>query len=81
MSAQEIVDIWGPFKKYSADSWVISNKEEDYSYEIKCNDGNSLWVNKNGWMHNPAKQRDTINEFIKAVNDAGLGITITETTI
>lgn len=81
MSAQEIVDVWGPFKKYSADSWIISNKEEDYSYEIKCNDGNSLWVNKNGWMHNPAKQRDTISEFIKAVNDAGLGITITETTI
>ena len=81
MSAQEIVDIWRPFKKYSADSWVISNKEEAYSYEIKCNDGNSLWVNKNGWMHNPAKQRDTISEFIKAVNDAGLGITITETII
>ena len=81
MSAQEIVDVWAPFKKYSADSWVISNKEEDYSYEIKCNDGNSLWVNKNGWMHNPAKQRDTISEFIKAVNDASLGITITETTI
>lgn len=81
MSAQEIVDVWGPFKKYSADSWIISNKEEDYSYEIKCNDGNSLWVNKNGWMHNPAKQRDTISEFIKAVNDADLGITITETTI
>ena len=81
MSAQEIIDVWDSFKKYSADSWVISNKEEDYSYEIKCNDGNLLWVNKNGWMHNPAKQRDTISEFMKAVNDAGLGITITETIV
>lgn len=81
MSAQEVIDIWAPFKKYSADSWVVSNREEDYSYEIKCTDGNSLWVNKNGWMHHPEKQRDTISEFIEAVNNANLGITITETTV
>lgn len=81
MSAQEVIDIWAPFKKYSADSWVVSNREEDYSYEIKCTDGYSLWVNKNGWMHHPEKQRDTISEFIEAVNNANLGITITETTV
>ena len=32
-------------------------------------------------MHNPAKQRDTIAEFIKAVNEAGFGIRITEDAI
>ena len=53
----------------------------NYSYEITCADGESLWVNKDGWMHNPNKQRDTIAEFIKAVNEANLGITITETAI
>ena len=80
-SAQQVLDIWTPFKKYSADSWIISDKEEIYSYEIKCNDGKSLWVNKNGWMHDPSKQRDTINEFIEAVNAANLGVTITESVI
>lgn len=82
MSAQEVIDFWEPFKKCSADSWVVSSEEKDYSYKINCADGHSLWVNKNGWMHSPEKQRDTISEFIKAVNDnANLGITITETKI
>ena len=53
----------------------------NYSYEIPCTDGQSLWVNKDGWMHNPDKQRDTIAEFIKAVNEADLGIHITEDAI
>lgn len=89
MTAQEVIDIWEPFKKYSMRSWVVANKEEldnmdaryaNYSYKIDCSDGNSLWVNKDGWMHRPANPslRDTINEFIHAVNEAGLGITITE---
>lgn len=81
MSAQEVINVWEPFKKYSTDSWVVSDKEEDYSYKINCADGNSLWVNKNGWMHNPEKQRDTISEFINAVNAANIGVTITETTV
>ena len=90
MSAQQVIDIWEPFKKYSMRSWVVCNKEEhdsmapqyaDYSYEIKCSDGNSLWVNKDGWMHNPEKQRDTINEFMEAVNNSDLGIKITETPV
>lgn len=91
-SAQEVIDIWKPFKKYSMRSWIVCNKEEldgmdtryaNYSYEIKCTDGNSLWVNKDGWMHHPEneKLRDTIGEFIKAVNAANLGVTITESVI
>lgn len=89
-TAQEIIDVWSPFKNCSMRSWVVCNKQEhdtmastyaNYSYEITCADGESLWVNKDGWMHNPNKQRDTIAEFIKAVNEANLGITITETAI
>lgn len=89
MSAQQVIDVWKPFKKCSMRSWVVCNKEEhdsmepkyaNYSYEIKCSDGNSIWVNKDGWMHYPENQklRDTINEFISAVNNSDLGITITE---
>lgn len=90
MSAQQVIDVWEPFKKYSADSWVVCDKEKydrmnqraaNRSHEIKCADGNSLWVNTNGWMHNPEKQRDTINEFMEAVNNSDLGIKITETPV
>lgn len=92
MSAQEVIDIWKPFKKCSMRSWIVCNKEErdemdqryaNYSYEIRCADGNSLWVNKDGWMHHPENKnlRDTVSEFMEAVNGADLGITITETTI
>ena len=91
-TAQEVIDIWKPFKKYSMRSWIVANKEElanmderyaNYSYKIDCTDGNSLWVNKDGWMHRPANPslRDTINEFIHAVNEANLGIIITEENI
>lgn len=89
-TAQEVVDIWEPFKQYSQKSWIVCNKQDfdtnptkyaNYSEEIPCADGQSLWVNKDGWMHNPAKQRDTIAEFIKAVNEAGFGIRITEDAI
>lgn len=91
-TAQEVVDVWSPFKKYSMRSWIVCNKQEhdemspryaNYSYEIKCADGQSLWVNKDGWMHHPENPslRDTIAEFVRAVNEAGLGITITETAI
>lgn len=91
-TAQEVIDVWKPFKKYSMRSWIVANKEElanmderyaNYSYKIDCADDNSLWVNKDGWMHRPANPslRDTINEFIHAVNEASLGITITEENI
>lgn len=89
MTAQEVIDVWKPFKKCSMRSWLVVNKEEhdsmdsryaEYSYKIDCADGNALWVNKDGWMHRPTNPnlRDTISEFIQAVNEADLGISITE---
>lgn len=56
-TTQEILDIWSPFKKYSMRSWVVCNKQErdsmkpeyaNYSLEINCTDGQSIWVNKDG---------------------------------
>lgn len=89
-SAQEIVAIWENFKKYSTRSWIICDKEgynkidpryANYSYKIVCGDGAFVWVNKDGWMYHPKNQslRDSISEFIKAVNEANLGISIKET--
>lgn len=89
-SAQEIVEIWENFKKYSTRSWIICDKEgynkidpryANYSYKIVCGDGEFVWVNKDGWMYHPKNQllRDSISEFIKAVNEANLGISIKET--
>lgn len=89
MTAQEVIDVWKPFKKCSMRSWLVANKEEhdnmdpryaEYSHKIDCADGNALWVNKDGWMHRPTNPnlRDTISEFIQAVNEANLGISITE---
>ena len=91
-TAQEVVDVWDQFKNCSMRTWIVCNKQDhdamkpqyaNYSYEIKCADGQSLWVNKDGWMHHPQNPnlRDTIAEFIKAVNDAELGVAITETTL
>lgn len=91
MSARQVIDIWRPFKKCSMRTWIVCSKEEhdemeqkyaNYSYEIVCGDGNSLWVNKDGWMYHPKNinLRDTITEFIQEVNTANLGILITETT-
>lgn len=92
MTAQDVIDVWDPFKKYTIRRWIVANKDEidsmeeryaNYSYPIKCNDGSSLWVNKDGWMHHPtnSNRRDTVAEFINAVNESNLGITITEESI
>lgn len=91
-TAQEVVGVWDQFKNCSMRTWIVCNKQDhdamkpqyaNYSHEIKCADGQSLWVNKDGWMHHPQNpnRRDTIAEFIKAVNDAELGVAITETTL
>lgn len=91
-TAQEIIDVWKDFSKYSMRRWIVCNKDEhekmdaryaNYSYKIDCADGESLWVNKDGWMYHPknSELRDTISEFIKAVNEANLGIEIKETSI
>lgn len=90
-TAQEVVDVWEPFVKYTTHNWIIVNNESrselskraaNYSYKITCGDGNDVWVNKDGWMHHPDNGlRDTIEEFKQGVNAAGLGITITEESI
>lgn len=91
-TAQEIYDIWDPFKKCSIRKWIVLNKEDydkmnenerNYSYKIDCADGNSVWVNKDGWTYHPQKKniKDSISAFIKAVHEANLGITITEESI
>ena len=90
-TAQEVVDIWEPFVKYTTHNWIIVNNErhsvlneraKNKSHKIACGDGNDVWVNKDGWMHHPDNGlRDTIEEFIQGVNAAGLGITITEESI
>ena len=90
--AHAVVGVWDQFKNCSMRTWIVCNKQDhdamkpqyaNYSHEIKCADGQSLWVNKDGWMHHPQNPnlRDTIAEFIKAVNDAELGVAITETTL
>lgn len=89
MSAQEVIDVWEPFKKCSMRSWIVCDKGmhdeiapryANCSYKIDCADGNSLWVNKDGWMHHPEnpESRDTISEFMEAVNSSDLGIEIKE---
>lgn len=90
-TAQEVVDVWEPFVKYTTHNWIIVNNErhsvlkeraKNKSHKITCGDGNDVWVNKDGWMHHPDNGlRDTIEEFIQGVNAAGLGITITEESI
>ena len=86
-TAQEVYSFWEPFSKYSTSQWIIddlvrhNNRPSiyaDYSYRITLKNGESVWINKDGWMHNPEKQRDTIAEFMEAVNKANIGIVITE---
>lgn len=88
-TSEEILRIWDPFKQYSIRKWIVAGKEEreahkdgEYSYEIFCADGNPIYVNKDGWMYHPKKGlRDTISEFIQAVNAANLGIKIEENSL
>lgn len=89
-SAQEIINYWKDYSRYSIRKWIICNRAErdalsareaKYSQELVCRDGESVWVNKDGWMHDPNKQRDTIAEFIEAVHKANIGINIVEETI
>jgi hypothetical protein len=87
LTADEVYEYWEPFKKYSIRKWIVATEESkkslsdgDYSVEIQCGDNTKLWVNKDGWMYHPKNPaiRDTLSEFIKAVKDANLGITIDE---
>lgn len=85
-TSEEILRTWEPFKQYSIRKWIVASKEErdtykdgEYSHEIVCADGKSIFVNKDGWMYHPQNGlRDTISEFIQAVNSKNFGITIKE---
>ena len=85
-TSEEILRTWEPFKQYSIRKWIVASKEErdtykdgEYSHEILCADGKSIFVNKDGWMYHPKNGlRDTISEFIQAVNSKNFGITIKE---
>lgn len=87
-SAEEVVSIWGKFVSCNPTSWFIvtdegrqslSERYAGYCYEIKCADGRSVWVNKDGWRRGTDKNpRDTVQEFIDAVNTEDLGIHIEE---
>ncbi len=88
-TAQDIIDIWEPYVKYSYRSWIVANQEtynnlsdrdKQKTHKVNCADGTCLWVNTNGWTHYPKNKdlRDTVKEFIEAVNKSGLGIQITE---
>lgn len=87
-SAEEVASIWGKFVSCNPTSWFIVTDEgrksltaryANYSYEIKCSDGKSVWVNKDGWRRATDKNpRDTVQEFINAVNSDNLGIYIEE---
>lgn len=88
-TAKEVIDVWEPYKQYSMRKWIVCSQKDhdtmkpvyaDYSVSFECADGAKVWVNKDGWMHNPDKPelRDTIQEFMDAVNAADLGISIVE---
>ena len=87
-TADEVAAAWKQFVSYNPTSWFIvteperaelSSRYANYSYEIKCADGKSVWVNKDGWRRETEKNpRDTVKELMVAVNaKPELGITIT----
>lgn len=85
-SADEVARIWDKFVSCNPTSWFIvteagrqtlSPRYASYSYEIKCSDGKSVYVNKDGWRRATDKTpRDTVQEFIDAVNAENLAIHI-----
>ena len=85
LSVQEIIDYWSKYTQYNQSSWIIGNqakydslseKDKKRTYHIKTENDESLWVNTNGWMYQDGP--GDIRRFIKAVNDAGIGITVEE---
>lgn len=87
-TADEVAAAWKQFVSCNPTSWFIvteperaelSSRYANYSYEIKCADGKSVWVNKDGWKRETEKNpRDTVKELMVAVNaKPELGITIT----
>lgn len=87
-TAEKVAAVWDSFKSCSMRSWFLATDEQkknipapyaDYSYEVKCADGKSVWVNKDGWKRaTDTTPRDTVKELIDAINaKTELGITIT----
>lgn len=87
-TAEEIANIWSKFVSCNPTKWFIvdevgrkelSERYQSYSYEIKCSDNKSVWVNKDGWRRATVNNsRDTVQEFIDAVNAENLGVHIEE---
>lgn len=87
-TAEEIANIWDKFVSCNPTKWFIvdeagrkelSERYQSYSYEIKCSDNKSVWVNKDGWRRATVNNsRDTVQEFIDAVNAENLSVHIEE---
>ncbi len=85
-SADDVVRIWNQFVSCNPTSWFIVTEEgrrslspryASYCYEIKCSDGKFVYVNKDGWRRATENtSRDTVQEFIDAVNAKNLAIHI-----
>ena len=82
---QDIIDYWSEYTRYNQSSWIIGNQtkyeslseaDKKKTYLIKTDNNESLWVNKNGWVYQDGP--GDIRKFIKAVNDAEIGIKIEE---
>ena len=82
---QDIIDYWSEYTRYNQSSWIIGNQtkyeslseaDKKKTYLIKTDNNESLWVNKNGWVYQDGP--GDISKFIKAVNDAEIGIKIEE---
>lgn len=87
-TAEEVFAVWESLKSCSMRSWFLVTDEQkkdipsryaNYSYEVNCADGKSVWVNKDGWKKaTESTPRDTVQELIDAINgNPALGITIT----
>lgn len=85
LAVQDIIDYWSEYTRYNQSSWIIGNQtkyeslseaDKKKTYSIKTDNNEFLWVNKNGWVYQDGP--GDIRKFIKAVNDAEIGIRIEE---
>ena len=85
LAVQDIIDYWSEYTRYNQSSWIIGNQtkyeslseaDKKKTYSIKTDNNEFLWVNKNGWVYQDGP--GDIRKFIKAVNDAEIGIKIEE---
>ena len=85
LAVQDIIDYWSEYTQYNQSSWIIGNQtkyeslseaDKKKTYSTRTDNNESLWVNKNGWVYQDGP--GDIRKFIKAVNDAEIGIKIEE---